>query len=293
VITDILNGLAFDTGVDLARVRLVLVELWGSARALSPSSDALVEETSSEACPAHTRAALAAFDRGRAAGKDLELLFRDLERDLGIESESGAEDPSVDEGAPDFPGVIAAMVEEFLWDAERERGTDHARRWGVLRALGDYGRDLGVFEELGATRLLDFSTRWLLDESGLVHAAEVEALLEALACFCQWSEERHDLPLWRQFGATLESLQRSVPRLFALRKGGLPGGGVGPYRVVRVGDREALVSDGAGRERPVALSEHQAAHLRDGDVVRLALENGRTTLASAYPREVVGPLAGA
>jgi len=292
VITDTLNGLAFETGVDLARTRLVLVELWESERRSHAAQTAPSSAIDSEDSQADTRAALEAFDRGRAEGKDLEQLFRQLERDLGIEDESGnqgattEEEEGVELEAPDFPGVIGAMVEEFLWEAERAHGTEQARRWGVLRALGNYGRDIGVFEDLGQARLLDFSTRWLLDESGLKDLAEVEALMEALTKFCQWCEEQHDLPLWRQFGATLDSLRRSVPRHMLLRQSRMAGGGVGPYRVIRVGESEALVSDGKGRERAVRLSAHEAAHLRDGDLVRLSLERGQTALGATYPGEL-------
>lgn len=282
VITDSLNGLAFDTGVDLTRTRIQLVELWDSERRHAAAADAAPLRAE---VPPDARAALAAFDRGRAAGQDLEQLFRELERDLGIDE--GEEDSAeLPEGVPDFPGVIAAVVEEFLWEVEREHGPERARRWSVLRTLGDYARDIGVFEELGSTHLLDFCTRWLLDESGLASVAQVETLMEALAAFCQWCEEQHDVPLWRQFGTTLSSLRASVPRHVLLRQHGAAPAGRGSYRVVRVGEREALVSDPKGRERSVTLTPHQAAHLRDGDLVRLARAGGRPALGATYPGEL-------
>jgi|SRR5262245_5756153 len=286
VITDILNRLAFETGVDLAQARLVLVDLWDAERQLR-AEVAPVPETEAEGNHSDARTALATFDRGRAEGKDLEQLFRELERDLGIEDEGGDEDSlETEDGAPDFPGVIAAIVEEFLWETEREQGSERARRWSVLRSLGTYGRDIGVFEDLGYAHLLDFSARWLLDESG-ISAAEADALLEALTAFCQWCEERHDVPLWRKFGATLQSLRSSLPRHIALRHGGLSDSGTGSYRVLRVEEHEALVSDGK-RERAVTLSPHQATHLRSGDLVRLALDRGRSLLGATYPGELRG-----
>jgi len=288
VITEIMNGLAFETGVDLARARLVLVELWDSERQLHSEQAAPVPETLpdtfEEGSQSDARAALAAFDRGRAEGKDLEQLFRDLERDLGIEYEDDGDLEEAEDGAPDFPGVIGAMVEEFLWEAEREHGAERAKRWGVLRALGTYAHDIGVFEDLGCTHLLDFSARWLLDESGLT-VAEAEALLEALTFFCVWCEELHDLPLKRQFGATLDSLRGSLPRHLALRQSGMTGSGTGSYRVIRVGMQEALVSDGK-EERAVTLAPHQAAHLRSGDLVRLSIERGQPLLGATYPGEL-------
>ena len=284
VITDILNGLAFETGVDLAQARLALVQLWDSERRVqSGAADVVPEAPPAESRP-DARTALAAFDRGRAAGKDLEQLFRDLERDLGLDDEDGEEESEEEDGAPDFPGVIAGVVEEFLWEVEREQGPERARRWGVLRALGRYGRDIGVFEDLGYAQLLDFSARWLLDESGL-SSPEAETLLEALTSFCQWSEERHVHPLWRQFGATLDSLRASLPRHMALRRSGMTGSGAGPYCVIRVGEHEALVSDGKD-QKAVVLSAHQAAHLRSGDLVRLSIERGQPLLGATYPGEL-------
>ncbi len=279
VITDTLNSLAFETRVDLDRARLAFVDLSNHARALQVEGKAHAGDSGA-------LAALDAFDRGRAQGRDLEQLFRSLERDLGVEDEDDAKAESEeDQPVPDFPGVIGAMVEEFLWEVEREQGLERAQAWGVLRALGDYGRDIGVFEELEHTRLLDFSTRWLLDESGLADATAVESLLEALAAFCQWCEEQHDLPLWRQFGTTLVSLRASVPRhLLLRRKTGVVGRGA--YRVVRIAEDEAWVSDEKGREQSIAITAYQAAHLRAGDLVRLSTGKGRPKLGAAYPPEL-------
>lgn len=284
VVTDILNGLAMDTGVDLSAVRLVLVELWDSERrSLAGGSHGRGEDDRDAGL--ETRAALEAFDRGRAKGRDLEQLFRELARDLGVDDgeEGSAEE---EQGTPDFPGVVGAMVEEFLWEIEREQGSERARSWGVLRELGNYGRDIGVLEELGRTRLLDFSARWVLDESGLRKSAEVEALLEALTAFCQWCEERHDLPLRRQFGETLDLLRASVPRHLLLRQHSTAGPGRGAYRVVRIDPGVALVKDDRGAQQAVDVTVSQSDHLREGDVVRLTVAGGRPALGATYPAEL-------
>jgi hypothetical protein len=279
VITETLDTLAFETQVDLDRARLLLIELQDSASRIDPKSKASARASSAVA-------ALEAFDRGRAEGKDLDQLFHDLERDLGVDGEGDAGDaPEEDPPVPDFQGVIGALVEEFLWEMERERGLEQARSWGVLRALGEYARDIGVLEELGPTRLLDFSARWLLDESGLEEPVAVESLLESLEAFCRWCEEQHDLPLWRQFGATLVSLRASIPRHLLLRRATAVAGG-GAYRVDRVGEEVLLVRDEKGSERSVAITREQATHLRAGDFVRLSQGKGRPKLGVTYPPEL-------
>lgn len=292
-VTEILNTLAFDTGVDLSSARLVLVELWdqerlvGARSEVRPGQAPAKDDGDENEVDAH--AALAAFDRGRAEGKDLEVLFRQLEQDLGVDDEEPTSEEE-DLGAPDFPGVVAAMVTEFLWEVEREQGPERARRWEVLRELGHYGQDIGVFEELGEVRLLDFAARWLLDESPLRNEDELRTVLEALAAFCRWCEEQHDLALESRFGATLSQLAEAVPRHARLRRLASSGPGLGAYRVLSVLPDQAHVADRAGRELTLELTVPQAENLRDGDLVRVATEGTRSVLGHGYPGELASAL---
>jgi hypothetical protein len=290
-ITEILNGLAFDTGIDLSSARLVLVELWEAERGPRGDSPAPAARTAEDGLDPHS--ALEAFDRGRAEGRDLEQLFQQLERDLGVldDDDAGEEEDEPDEseddaGAAEFPGLVGALVDEFLWEIELEQGVEETRPWGVLRALGRYGRDLGILEDLDRTRLLDFSARWLLDEAEITDAGELATLFAALAAFCRWCEEQHDLPLAKSFGSTLEGLSTSVPRHLRLRQAGNAGAGLGAYRVTSVRPREASASDRGGNERVFALNERQAAELREGDLVRLARKGERDVLGASYPAEL-------
>jgi len=56
--------------------------------------------------------------------------------------------------------------------------------------------------------------------------------------------------------------------------------------VTSVRPREASASDRAGSERVFALSERQAAELREGDLVRLARKGERDVLGASYPAEL-------
>jgi len=276
-VTELLSQLAFDTPVDLERARAILLDAWHAER----------RTTEPSAPRADARAALAAFDRGRVEGKDLELLFRELERDLGLEDDPGADDEAA--GAPDFPGVVSAMVEEFLWDVEREQGAERARALAPLRKLGEYAHDIGVFEDLGRLRLLDFCARWLLEETEL-GAAELGAVLDALGEFCAWAEERHELPLAREFGTPLRALRQSVPRLAAAR-GALARATGGQLFVVAGirGERVELRGpDGASLEVPLAARLRE--HLRAGDWLRLVGEP--RVVAAVYPAEIREALPG-
>jgi len=278
-VTELLNRLAFDTDVDLVAAQCILVDLWQAER-----RSARVETR--EASVGDAEAALASFDRGRAQGQDLEKLFRKLERDLGVDDDEDEED--AEDVVPDFPGVIGAMVEEFLWDVERERGDETAQRWSGLRRLGEYGRDIGLFEELAPAHLLDFAGRWLLDEAAGIGTDELCYLLEGLTAFLRWCEESHALPLWTAFGPQLEQLAPELPRLLALRQE-LPAvaSRPGAYRVVRLDGTTAVLAERAGEELQVAVTPAQRRNLREGDVVRVGGSASAPVLAAAYPKELV------
>lgn len=282
-VTEILNRLAFETEVDLEGARRVLVDLWDAERAATLA----VAPTVVTAEDSDVGAALAAFDEGRAAGKDLESCFQQLERDLGLEPEAQDEDG---EGVPDFPGVVGAMIEEFLWDVAREQGQAQAEVHAVLRCLGTYAADLGVFEELGRAHLVDFAGRWLLDESGLRDPADIARVLDALGAFCRWSEERHAHPLWTPLEAVWGDLVGAIPRLVRLREQlSASERGSGPYEVLRV-ETESVLVVGDGREWVVPLTREQAAHLRSGDLVRLSVAGETPRLATGYPKELASVL---
>lgn len=271
-VTELLNQLAFETHVDLVRARQILVETWEEERRSKerPTRDDDV------------RAALEDFDRGRGEGKDLELLFSELERSLGLESDSTEEEASEDSDTPDFPGIVGALVEEFVWDREREMGAEHARRLEGLRIFGEYARDIGVLEELGRVRLLDFSARWLLDEPRL-SAVELEGVLDALAEFCIWAEEVHDLPLRREFEATLRELRPSIVRLAGVRErdGAVRPGDLG--RVVRA-DSEVVEVEVHDSQVCRPRSDAAVSRVRPGDLVRL--DASRARILAAYPPEL-------
>jgi hypothetical protein len=276
-VTEVLNELAFETPVELSSARLILAELWDAERG------ALAGENSATGHDAH--AALEAFDAGRREGKDLEQCFRDLERDLGLDEEPDADDEE-EPSAPDFPGVVGAMVEEFLWETEREEGAARARACDGLRLLGGYAADVGVFEEFGPGHLLDFCARWLLDESGLASPDEAARVLAAVGAFCRWSEERHDVPLWTKFGPTLTALESSVPRHIRLRRAAPQGSGKGAFEVLALETEHVVLRARSGEERRVAVSAEQRALLAPGDLVRLTGSGERTRVGAGYPAEI-------
>ena len=276
---EILAGLAFSSEVDLGAARRALLEAW--PRLASPERPAGPKHRRS----ADVREAIAAFDRGRSEGRELEELFEKLERDLDIEQD----EPVEVEPAPDFPGVVGAMVDEFLWDIEREHGRARAEPFAILRKLSDFGGSIGVFEELGARQLLSFATIWLPEWGELGGADDAHSVLAALRAFSGWCEERQEVPLREVYERELAPLESSLPRIAEANLARRPSeeASAGEVFLVReAGAAELRVQDSTGAELTVAADPALAVHLRPGDHLRASAgEDGALTVHCCYPPE--------
>lgn len=289
-----LELLAFETGVDLARARALLLRAWAFGAPPAATGDA--GDGSAPAARAEVARAVAEFDRDRARGVDLERSFDALERRLGLEAlgEQG-EDEAI---APDFPGAVGAVVEEFLWEVERQDGAAAARELEGLRALGRFGRRIGVFENLNGREVLTFAAFWLPESGELRSVGEAARLSRALSRFFRWVEETQALEVFSVLAPTLSGLECSLPRVTranlaleapasaSARQGAL-------YELVRrAADGAAVVRDRSGAELSVALPPVLARTLEPGDRLRAArTPRGGFTPLCCYPPESASLLA--
>ena len=297
---EVLDGLAFEIRVDLDAARPALTRAWHALSGAPP-------DVPLPAPPARTRrdarAAVEAFARGRAAGNDLGSLFAELERGLGLEPEGitgdgipgdgGSDDPQERAPAPDFPGVVGALVEEFLWEVGRERGQAEAERHRGLSALADFGARIGVAEGLDADQLLRFTTFWVHERGTLGGAEDARSLLDSVEAFCAWAQQCHSLPLGHTFGPTLERLRESLPRVAELNRllGPAPEGDAGELYAVAEdpGGRFAGLLDREGRHHDAAPQAALAARLRPGDRLRGRIcDGGELVVFRCYPPEAAG-----
>ena len=328
---EILDTFAFETDIDLTRAREILTLAWAALAEPQPrpSASRALGERAELGAAQGPRGAVEAFEAGRQAGQDLEGLFQALERDLGLEGES--EDDEQQTPAPDFPGVISAMVEEFLWEIREVRSDpDLCARYEILRALGRFGAGIGVFESLSAKDLLHFTAFWLAERGEVRDAETAHRLLEALDAFCEWAESVHEVSLKTEFGATLEALRSSLPRIVEANARLAPnartpsssGAGQaadgssarepaddrvdresssGDEDVADLGELYELVAPAAGdrwRLRDRGGREHHAAPpgdlipmLRPGDRLRGRIElDGTAVVFRVYPPEAAGLL---
>lgn len=297
----ILDEMAFSSGIDLAEARRVLTQAWqvlsAPALPIKPEAPEPVREDAADPEPPDgARGAVAVFDNGRRAGQNLDELFGALERDLDLDEDSDDEE---DTPAPDFPGVVGAMVEEFLWETRTVGGDEAlAERYTVLRCLGRFGEGIGVFEELSAADLLRFTAFWLAERDELEDGAEARDLIDALEAFCLWAESAHEMTLKADFGETLAKLRLSLPRITDANKK------LGEQALAEDDDTgelyEIVAAQGAsgwklldrrGREHTASAPVDLSPLLQSGDRLRARIElDGQAVVYKLYPPEAGGLL---
>lgn len=224
--------------------------------------------------------ALSAFDAGRARGEDLDALFGQLERDLGLDSE-GEEDSAT---LPDFPGVVGALVQEYLWERRAEGASGEADLDGpLLEEFAQSAQELGLCEELDGLRLARFATAAAFAGDGQSNHDP----LPTLERFARWIESQHGHPLWTDFSASAAALLKHLPRLASaerlLRAQGLVGGPSAQEELLQTslehGDSLGI-RDEEGRFVRLKLAPELAACLLPGDRVRLRWSRGEPQIVA-------------
>lgn len=213
-ITELLNRVAFDFDCDLGAVQRTLLVAWAantsSAESTGDERTHVIPTPRREPTANEVVSALDAFDSARGEGGDLEQLFQNLEQSLGLDEDA----PLVDnEQAPDFPGVVGAVVEEFLWETAARDGEQARTAHSSLSLFGEYASNIGVFEELAPTHAIEFFTRWLPNQTSRLAPAEWPACLSSFTTFAHWVEESHQHPFISTLEPELPSLLSTIERL--------------------------------------------------------------------------------
>ncbi|QDV07352.1 hypothetical protein Poly30_28760 [Planctomycetes bacterium Poly30] len=230
VLGAILEELAFDTDIDLGDARTALLEAWElvsmpfegkgptrakAASAPAPKRDVYDEEEiepDDELDEEQRAAALAAFTAGRALGTDPAQLLQALESELGIDDDQLPPDEKEDP-APDFPGVVGAMIEEMKWELGATDPDADIEALAPLEHLAEFAKPIGVFEELRGRDMFRFATFWLQEKEVLTSDAEAVALVGALRTFCNWALDAHEVDLGSEFLYALDGMEFSLPRM--------------------------------------------------------------------------------
>lgn len=159
VVDPLLEQLAFDSKVDLDRARELLLSLWGAHRALdvqadtAPPAQVTIDDVPGESLGDQM---VRMLDEGLAKKQDLEELFAQLERMVGIEPEANG-NPYDDEEVDDDDGA-GDSEERAAWqgDDEDPDGDDPAARgaFGDLEPLiTEYLWETGLEDSAAAATL--------------------------------------------------------------------------------------------------------------------------------------------
>jgi len=291
VLGEVLDALAFDTNIDLELARGHLSKAWAALAGPQASRPDPREQAAEPELDPLT--ALEEFDSDRGRGLGVDESFAELERRLGLDA---LEDPEEDVPAPDFPGAVAAMIEEFLWERTNEGKPDEPAAAGQLRQLGRFAEPVGVFENLSERDLLVFASWWVLEHDVLADKGDALRFLDVLEAFCRWAEEAHEVPLLTDFGPRVTALRESLPRAVHAkhrhaREAGEDTGELYEF-LNAAGDGRARVRDRSGDEPSLELGP-LADELAEGDLLR-ARRGDDDTLAvyCVYPPEAAGLAAG-
>lgn len=305
VLREILDEIAFETDIDLERARAALLRAWECISAhtqvpvdRAPPPTPTPEVTDEEAA---RQAAIDAFAKQREAGGDPAALVDKLQRDLGIEG--AAETTEKEAPAPDFPGVVGAMIDEMTWELGATEPDFDPESLEPLKHLARFARPIGVFEELTGDDLFRFATFWLQETRALDSDAEARTLVTALRRFVEWSLDAHEVDLGSQFLDALDGLEESLPR--ARRANEALGGdarndledaaAIGElFEVESVGDAatpdfetsDDRVLNRSGDPVTVVFDDALRPHLQPGDRVRAEIAlMGHATVHCCYPPE--------
>ncbi len=213
VLGGLLEELAFDTDVDLNVARTALLSAWElvslptapTPPVAAPSAD--TEDSGVD--DAQREAAINAFAEGRERGGDPATLLRTLQQELGVVDEEDEPDMP----APDFPGVVGAMIEEMKWELGATDPEADVQALEPLRLLAEFAQPIGVFEELTGRDMFQFTTFWLQEKDALKSDEEAATLVEALRAFCNWALDAHEVDLGSEFLYALDGMQHSLPRM--------------------------------------------------------------------------------
>ncbi len=303
----ILERLAFDTDVDLDGARTALLRAWDIVSAAAKSSTkGRTASTSTTGTgtgagdqdeDVERKRAVDAFAKGCAGGGDAAELVEALRQDLGLDDDDEDEDIP----APDFPGVVGAMIDEMAWELAASDPAFDAASLEPLRHLANFAKPIGVFEELKGNDLFQFATFWLQEKGALKSDEEAVRLVHALRAFCEWALDAHEVDLGSEFLDALDGLETSLPRMrhanavLGASASESDADGVNElYEVVTLdeGDPTSFEESNdrlrprSGEAMSVVLASELRPHLRPGDHVlgHVAID-GSATVFRCYPPE--------
>lgn len=279
----LLDELAFDSVVDLDRVREVLLAIWNAHH-----PEGIPPLDPNDVPPPAPGERLGerlvrTLDEGLRQKRDVDEVFAQLERLAGLEP--GAADdgenpfdheaePAADD-APDPGGDLAPLVQEFLWEHGIEQGpvASALLTWSELQANAALPRtDL---ELVTGTDLMRLLLHVYLGAAPTERATAVRTTFQALQQFYAWAKQTLELEVGGALqecrGALLDQLDRLASAGVLLSSPPVRGLRPGILLVEDLGPRGFGARDDDGQDHWLECAPEAAAQLRQGDLVLGAL----------------------
>lgn len=302
VMGQILEELAFDTGVDLDAVREVMLQIWNEHRLRAGESAA--QQPASAPTPlrtperAHKGPGLGAsiaerIERGLAAHEDIEALFADVEGMLGDDDDE--DDGEDNEPLGDSEGDLDPLIQEYLWEEKLDAQSGAARTLAAFLAQQQAQSVPGVYlETIPARDLIAFLLRTYLAAAPAQRPQAVREQFAALRAFYDWATQTqcYDLaePLAECSATIIDPLDRLQRASLALSTSDRPSPGLQPkvLRVLQIDGGEVEVV-GAGVDSLWLDVPEAAIDLRTEDLILAALRGDNHGSAKIEGYAVVVP----
>ncbi len=234
-IQNCLEELAFETHIDLGKARLLLLQLARqpdllTETILEPSSSSEPEQSlriqsglkaqRDAACPCGSdslygdcclrKDAVETFEKGKASGANLDLLFRQLEKDLDLEgvTEEHTQEPDSEPFSPPFS--VLDLVQEFLWQAKLPEEIENNPKRNIKeteKVVLNFAKHVDSKSRPTLDELADIQAKHFTSFLKEVPPADRNQVIEALRDFCLWCEvEQEERPL----RAFLDQAEREI-----------------------------------------------------------------------------------
>jgi hypothetical protein len=313
VVGPLLDQLAFDTGVDLDKVRRLLVELW-NAHHEGEVNEEVERAAQSSGPPGETlgEQLVRTLDQGLAEDQDVDQLFARLEQLAGSEPDDDDADaspdptPSPQSPAPERPegsgetaeeqddgdsGDLGPLVTEFYWEVGGE-----APDGDPLRLLVELQQHLPVpntfLDTLTSRDLMRLLLHVYLRSAPTERAARVRAAFAELSRFYAWAAEAQELELRDALkdceGTLLDQLDRLQEAGVALTSDAAPEQAPGLLQVEEVGADGFGARDDDGGSYWLLAAPAALTHVRVGDLVLAGLNQPAGGGATSLHRVAAG-----
>jgi hypothetical protein len=289
VVGPLLDHAAFETGADLDKLRVLLLELWNAHHAqqqpAQPPPRASSAATASGFAPREGESlgeTLARrIEQGIERHEDLETVYGEVEELLGESIDEDDDEDGGDATGVDMArGDLEALVTEFLWEEKCERGVE-ARVLGMLvRQQRERPVPKVDLEYLEASDLLRLLVQVFLGSAPADRAAAVHGAFGVLRRFYRWAEATQDYELGAtlaaceaEFVGDVERLHRASLALSASQRPDARGAAPIMMRVLAIDGSDVHLQHGS--DQSVWVSGASGARdLRAGDILLGGLRPG-------------------